>query len=84
MSPEELKQHIRQITVWKRGEQRAPHKPLLLLYALERCLNDGSFPSSFLWAGFSCLEVEGQFVSSRTDERLLNRAMQINTVAVLQ
>ena len=41
MSPEELKQQIRQITVWKRGEQRAPHKPLLLLYALGRCLNDG-------------------------------------------
>ena len=40
MTPEELKQHIRQITVWKRGEQRAPHKPLLLLYALGRCLND--------------------------------------------
>jgi putative restriction endonuclease len=42
MSPEELKQQIRQITVWKRGEQRAPHKPLLLLYALGRCLNDDS------------------------------------------
>lgn len=41
MSPEELKQHIRQITVWRRGEQRAPHKPLLLLYALGRCLNNG-------------------------------------------
>lgn len=41
MTPEELKQQIRQITVWKRGEQRAPHKPLLLLYALGRCLNDG-------------------------------------------
>ena len=42
MTPEELKQQIRQITVWKRGEQRAPHKPLLLLYALGRCLNDGT------------------------------------------
>ena len=41
MSPDELKQQIRQITVWKRGDQRAPHKPLLLLYALGRCLNDG-------------------------------------------
>ncbi|MFV1965743.1 MAG: phosphorothioated DNA-binding restriction endonuclease [Pirellulaceae bacterium] len=24
-------------TVWKRGSQRAPHKPLLLLYALAKC-----------------------------------------------
>lgn len=23
--------------MWKRGDQRAPHKPLLLLYALGRC-----------------------------------------------
>ncbi|MBS0206520.1 MAG: HNH endonuclease [Planctomycetes bacterium] len=36
MTPEQLKQRIRQIVVWKRGEQRAPHKPLLLLYALGR------------------------------------------------
>ena len=42
MTPEELKQQIRQITVWKRGEQRAPHKPLLLLYALGRCLDHDS------------------------------------------
>jgi len=28
------------ITVWKRGDQRAPHKPLLLLYALARCHHD--------------------------------------------
>lgn len=39
MTPEELKQQIRQIVVWKRGEQRAPHKPLLLLYALGRLVN---------------------------------------------
>lgn len=39
MTPEQLKQQIRQIVVWKRGEQRAPHKPLLLLYALGRVAN---------------------------------------------
>lgn len=39
MTPEQLKQQIRQIVVWKRGEQRAPHKPLLLLYALGRLVN---------------------------------------------
>ena|ERR1044071_3053158 len=26
-----------QINVWKRGDERAPHKPLLLLYALAKC-----------------------------------------------
>lgn len=39
MTPEELKQQIRQIVVWKQGDQRAPHKPLLLLYALGRLVN---------------------------------------------
>ena len=39
MTPEQLKQHIRQIVIWKRGEQRAPHKPLLMLYALGRFVN---------------------------------------------
>lgn len=38
MAPDELKQRIRTITVWKRGSQRAPHKPLLLLYALAKCV----------------------------------------------
>ena len=41
MTPEELKQQIRQIVVWKRGEERAPHKPLLLLYALGKFVNAG-------------------------------------------
>ncbi|MEQ9410069.1 MAG: HNH endonuclease [Fuerstiella sp.] len=41
VTPEEVKQKIRQITVWKRGAQRAVHKPLLLLYALGRCVNEG-------------------------------------------
>ncbi|SUH18063.1 restriction endonuclease [Salmonella enterica subsp. enterica] len=27
-----LKQAISNITIWRKGEQRAPHKPLLLLY----------------------------------------------------
>lgn len=28
---------FKRIKVWKRGAERAPHKPLLLLYALGRC-----------------------------------------------
>src|SRR5206468_7124932 len=34
---EQLQQRFRHITVWKRGAERAPHKPLLLLYALGKC-----------------------------------------------
>jgi predicted restriction endonuclease len=39
MTPEQLKQQVRQIVIWKRGTQRAPNKPLLLLYALGRLVN---------------------------------------------
>jgi putative restriction endonuclease len=31
------KELFKRIKVWKRGAERAPHKPLLLLYALGRC-----------------------------------------------
>lgn len=37
IDPRRLKKRFRAITVWKRGTQRAPHKPLLLLYALGKC-----------------------------------------------
>ena len=36
MNKRELKSQIEGINVWKKGAQRAPHKPLLLLYALAR------------------------------------------------
>jgi len=42
MSREKLKQLVANINVWKRGSQRAPHKPLLLLYALGRCVRGES------------------------------------------
>jgi putative restriction endonuclease len=34
MHSNELKEKIQNLTIWKKGDQRAPHKPLLLLYAL--------------------------------------------------
>jgi putative restriction endonuclease len=37
MNREDIKELFEKITVWKRGGQRAPHKPLLALYALGRC-----------------------------------------------
>ncbi|EEA5787172.1 HNH endonuclease, partial [Salmonella enterica subsp. enterica serovar Lattenkamp] len=33
-SDKTLKQAISNITIWRKGEQRAPHKPLLLLHVL--------------------------------------------------
>jgi putative restriction endonuclease len=38
MDREELIRRIHNLKMWQRGDQRAPHKPLLLLYALGRCL----------------------------------------------
>ena len=37
MDKSQLKQLFENMNVWKRGEERAPHKPLLLLYALGKC-----------------------------------------------
>lgn len=37
MDKHELKTLFQKLTVWKRKGQRAPHKPLLILYALGRC-----------------------------------------------
>ncbi len=38
MTPEELKNKIEEISMWRRGDIRAPHKPLLLIFALSEYL----------------------------------------------
>jgi putative restriction endonuclease len=40
MNPDILKQKFQNLTLWKRGGERAPHKPLLALYALGRVLRN--------------------------------------------
>ena len=40
MNRTNLKEKFANVSVWKRGGERAPHKPLLLLYALGRLLRD--------------------------------------------
>lgn len=40
MRNNQLKTLFDQITVWKKGSQRAPHKPLLILYALSCCMQN--------------------------------------------
>ena len=34
MNLDELKDSIKNLTIWKKRGERAPHKPLLILYAL--------------------------------------------------
>ena len=36
LTPGELRARVASLSVWTQGDQRAPHKPLLLLYALAR------------------------------------------------
>lgn len=38
MSPDEIRERFNTLTQWKRGGERAPHKPLLALYAIGRLL----------------------------------------------
>jgi predicted restriction endonuclease len=33
MHPDDLREAVANIKMWQRGDQRAPHKPLLLLYS---------------------------------------------------
>ncbi len=38
----EIIQKFNNLKIWKRGAESAPHKPLLILYAIEKLLRDGS------------------------------------------
>ncbi len=40
-SSKTLQQAIADITIWRKGEQRTPHKPLLLLHVLASYGSDG-------------------------------------------
>lgn len=42
MNAEELKNRISKLSIWKQGGVRAPHKPLLILYALGRLQDHSS------------------------------------------
>lgn len=37
MTPDEIRNAIRQLKIFRKGNERAPHKPLLILLALGRC-----------------------------------------------
>jgi putative restriction endonuclease len=42
MNAQEINNLFTEVTLWKRGEQRAPHKPLLILLALSRCAQNAN------------------------------------------
>lgn len=42
MNKADLLAKITNLTLWKKGDQRAPHKPLLLLYTLAKLQNQGT------------------------------------------
>ncbi|RKD24549.1 restriction endonuclease [Ammoniphilus oxalaticus] len=42
MNAEELKQKIADLKIWKKRDERAPHKPLTILYALGRLQNENT------------------------------------------
>jgi putative restriction endonuclease len=44
---DELLFAVRNVSVWKKKEERAPHKPLLILYALGHFLNEGTAKIAF-------------------------------------
>lgn len=47
MNKVDLLNKITTLTLWKKGDLRAPHKPLLLLYALAKLLNNGTSKLTF-------------------------------------
>lgn len=47
MKPEKLIKLFSNVTIWKQGEKRAPHKPLLILYLLGRILHKEKNKVSF-------------------------------------
>lgn len=47
MTPQEFLLRLDELSVWKRGDQRAPHKPLLLLFALGRIARGAARLSGF-------------------------------------
>ncbi len=47
MTSDQLVSQINNLNIWKKGDQRAPHKPLLILYALGRLKNGQSGMMSY-------------------------------------
>ena len=61
MTAEQFLTHIRELRVWHAGAQRAPHKPLLVLWALGRCLRGEDRLASYEEADLAMRDLLGRF-----------------------
>lgn len=50
LSEQDILKKFAEVSVWRRGDRRAPHKPLLLLYVLARCSRGEGGEVSYLEA----------------------------------
>src|SRR5262245_53672563 len=75
MGHESILKRFDRLNVWSRGGQRAPHKPLLVLYALGRLSRGWSAsPTLRTWTGTGAKSSRGTFarhrqVDTKTDRR---------------
>lgn len=64
-SEAQLIKAVKKLNIWRRGDQRAPHKPLLILYALARLQHEGAQPVRYEEASGKLKELLMEFGPSR-------------------
>ena len=62
-------QHFDRLTIWKRNDERAPHKPLLILWAIGRCLQGEDRLVEYAVAHDSLLSLLSAFGPPRRDHK---------------
>lgn len=63
---------IDDLNIWKRGDKRAPHKPLLLLYALAKCADDPEAKLEFSLIEDDIHELLNEFWKIRSSKHHVN------------
>ena len=66
INPDDLCARFAQLEVWKANGQRAPHKPLLVLWAIGRCLRNESRMESYQHTASALRNLLGKFGPHRT------------------
>ncbi len=64
-SQSDLMKSINDLSIWRKGDQRAPHKPLLILYALAKYQNEGKKYISYELARKDLKQLLMEFVPLR-------------------
>lgn len=67
MEPAELRDRVASLRTWRRGERRAPHKPLVLLYALGRLQRGEPRLAPFVDIYGPLRDLLGEFTSPRPE-----------------